>query len=96
MQGTCETYSLPGAKHLTGHSSIGYIKSTSGWYLLSIGSPNEPRICGHGCDECHCRQGKERIGTCSLTEDAVRPEAGIEGPECVGIHKEPCQGHVHE
>ena len=33
---------------------------------------------------------------CSLTKDAVCLEAGIEGPECVGMHEEPHQGHVHE
>ena len=98
MQGTCETYSLPGAKHPTGRSSIRYVSSTSGWYLLSVGSPNEPCSASVGMDVMSVVTGRGRRG---LTEDAVRLGAGIEGPECIcgkciGVREEFRQGHVHE
>ena len=98
MQGTCETYSLPSTKHPTGRSSIRYVSSTSGWYLLSVGSPNEPCSASVGMDVMSVVTGRGRRG---LTEDAVRLGAGIEGPECIcgkciGVREEFRQGHVHE
>jgi hypothetical protein len=49
------------------------------------------RICGHGCDECCCGPRRGRIGTCSLTEDAVGRDQGpwVCRRKCVGVHEEP-------